>query len=79
LTANVVAVVPLNLTAVAPVRFVPSISTSVPTGPEVGENDVTVGTLPVTVTVAEAVVPLYAAVKVIVPVALPSVIWNCVT
>jgi hypothetical protein len=39
-----------NLTAVAPVKFVPSITTSAPTGPEVGENDVIVGA-PAAVTV----------------------------
>jgi hypothetical protein len=33
----------LNATAVAPVKFVPVIVTEVPTGPEVGENEVMVG------------------------------------
>ncbi len=37
---------PLNVTWVAPVKFVPWTSTCVPTGPLVGENDVTVGGLP---------------------------------
>jgi hypothetical protein len=46
-TVNVAAR-PLNLTAEAPVRFVPMIETLVPTLPLVGENDVIVGT-PVTV------------------------------
>ena len=40
---NVVAAVPLNLTAVAPVRFVPVITTLVPTGPLVGLKLVIVG------------------------------------
>lgn len=43
-TVNV-AVVPLNLTAVAPVKFVPVMTTDVPTGPLVGANEVTVGAL----------------------------------
>jgi hypothetical protein len=43
LTVNVVALVPLNLTDVAPVRFVPVITTEVPTGPVVGEKLVIVG------------------------------------
>jgi hypothetical protein len=34
----------LNFTEVAPVRFVPVMVTEVPTGPEVGVNDVIVGT-----------------------------------
>lgn len=38
-----VAVTPLNLTEVAPVKFVPLIVTVVPTGPDVGENEVMVG------------------------------------
>src|SRR5438093_10055169 len=41
LTMNVVSAVPLNFTLVAPVKFVPWTSTSVPTGPLVGLNDVT--------------------------------------
>ncbi len=39
----IVAVVPLNFTEVAPVRFVPVMVTVVPTGPELGLNDVIVG------------------------------------
>jgi hypothetical protein len=39
----IVAVVPLNFTDVAPVRFVPVMVTDVPTGPEFGLNDVMVG------------------------------------
>jgi hypothetical protein len=42
-TVNVVAVTLLNVTAVAPVRFVPVIVTDVPTDPHVGVNDVIVG------------------------------------
>ncbi len=37
------AVTLLNATAVAPVKFVPVIVTEVPTGPDVGENEVIVG------------------------------------
>jgi len=42
-TMKVVADLFLNLTSVAPVKFVPSIVTSVSTGPLCGENDVIVG------------------------------------
>jgi hypothetical protein len=42
-TVNVVAATLLNVTAVAPVKFVPVIVTDVPTGPNVGVNDVIVG------------------------------------
>jgi hypothetical protein len=38
-----VAKAPLNLTSVAALRFVPVIVTEVPTGPPVGEKEVTVG------------------------------------
>ena len=41
--AENVAVTPLNLTAVTPVRFVPVMTTLVPTLPLVGVNDVIVG------------------------------------
>jgi len=54
------AVVPLNLTAVAPVRFVPAIVTVAPTAPVVGEKLVTVGTTDV------------ATVKLLVDVAVPT-------
>jgi hypothetical protein len=37
------AVTPLNLTEVAPVKFVPLIVTVDPTGPDIGENEVMVG------------------------------------
>jgi hypothetical protein len=43
LTTLNVAAVPLNVTPVAPVKFVPVIVTVVPTGPKVGVNDVIVG------------------------------------
>src|SRR6476661_20284 len=43
LTTKLGSAAPLNLTAVAPVKFVPWMSTAVPTGPLVGVNDVTVG------------------------------------
>jgi hypothetical protein len=42
-TENVVAVTPLNVTLLAPVRCVPVIDTLVPTGPLVGVNDEIVG------------------------------------
>jgi len=42
-TVKFVADLFLNLTSVAPVKFVPLIVTTVPTGPKVGENDVIVG------------------------------------
>ena len=45
-TVNVVAEMPLNLTAVAPVKFVPVIVTPVPTGPLVGAKLVIVGAAP---------------------------------
>ena len=44
-----VALVPLKVTAVAPVKFVPLIVTLVPTGPLAGEKLVIVGALAVTV------------------------------
>jgi hypothetical protein len=42
-TVNVVAAALLNVTAVAPVKFVPVIMTDVPASPDVGVNDVIVG------------------------------------
>jgi hypothetical protein len=58
LTVNF-AVVPLNLTAVAPVRLVPEIATVAPADPLVGESPVTVGAADVvTVRLAvEAAIP----------------------
>jgi hypothetical protein len=51
---------PLNVTEVAPLRFVPVMVTEVPTGPEIGENNLIVGAqcMPPTVKVAEVAVPL---------------------
>ena len=46
---KVVALTPLKVTAVAPVKFVPLIVTLVPTGPLVGVTLVIVGGLAVTV------------------------------
>ena len=46
---KVVALTPLNETAVAPVKFVPLIVTLVPTGPLVGVKLVIVGGIAVTV------------------------------
>ena len=43
------ALTPLNVTVVAPVKFVPLIVTLVPTGPLVGVKLVIVGALPITV------------------------------
>jgi hypothetical protein len=51
--ANVVAAVPLNLTADVPDRFVPVIVTTVPGGPLVGVNDVIVGRAVLVVTVKD--------------------------
>jgi hypothetical protein len=55
ITVGTVAV-PLNLTAVAPLKFVPVTMTVVPTGPVVGLKSVTVGAGGVTVSVAPALV-----------------------
>ncbi len=53
-TVKAVAATPLKRTALAPEKYVPLIVTDVPTGPLVGENDVTVGaTEAVTVNAAE--------------------------
>jgi hypothetical protein len=68
-TVNGVALTPLNLTRVAPVRFEPLITTDVPTGPVVGENDVMDG--PVTVKVSRLVAVPPVAVAVISPVVAP--------
>jgi hypothetical protein len=77
----IVAVVPLNFTEVAPVRFVPVMVTEVPTGPEVGVNEVIVGTeaAPTVKFVALVAVPL-AVVTVIGPVVAPvgTVVTICV-
>jgi len=52
LTVKEDALVPLNLTAVAPVKFVPVMLTDVPTGPLVGVKPEIVGLRTVTVNVA---------------------------
>ena len=54
----VVAAIPLNLTEVTPSRFVPVMATLVPTGPEVGVNDVIVGAAAKVKLVALLAVPL---------------------
>jgi len=75
LTVKLVADVPLNFTAVAPVKFVPVIVTLVPTGPLVGLNDVTVGGLPppvVTVKLVELVPVPFGVVTLIVPLVAPE-------
>jgi hypothetical protein len=46
LTTKLESAVPLNLTAVAPVKFEPWMSTAWPTGPLVGLNDEIDGGLP---------------------------------
>ncbi len=51
LTVKLVALVFLNFTSVAPVKFVPVMTTEVPTGPEVGTNEVIVGAAAAPVTV----------------------------
>jgi hypothetical protein len=66
-----VALVPLNFTKVAPVKFVPLIVTEVPTGPLVGLNPEIVGP-PVTVNVAELVSVPPGVVTLIFPVVAPE-------
>jgi hypothetical protein len=77
----IVAVVPLNFTEVAPVRFVPVMITEVPTGPELGVNEVMVGTeaVPTVKFVALSAVPL-AVVTLMGPVVAPAgtVVTICV-
>jgi hypothetical protein len=77
----IVAVVPLNFTEVAPVRFVPVMVTEVPTGPEVGVNEVIVGTeaAPTVKFVPLSAVPL-AVVTLMGPVVAPAgtVVTICV-
>jgi len=59
------ALTPLNVTVVAPVKFVPLIVTLVPTGPLVGVKLVIVGALPtMKVTVVEGVLAAAATVTV---------------
>ncbi len=66
-TEKVDAATLLNLTEVTPTKFVPVMVTMVPTGPEVGENDVMVGA-PTTVKSVELVPVPLALVKEIGPV-----------
>ena len=67
------AATPLNLTAVAPVRFVPLICTEVPTGPLVGVNEVIVGSCAaVTVKLVELVATPSGLVTEIGPVVAPA-------
>ena len=54
-TVKLTALVPLNVTAVAPVKFVPLIVTLLPTGPLAGVKLVIVGALAVTVKLLELV------------------------
>ncbi len=71
LTVNVVALVPLNFTALAPVRFAPVIVTVVPTGPLAGEKLVIDGGgITVKLDALMAVPP--AVVTLIVPVVAPD-------
>ncbi|HKZ75432.1 MAG TPA: hypothetical protein VJ259_02085, partial [Actinomycetota bacterium] len=80
LTVNVVAAVLLNVTAVAPVKLVPVITTGVPTGPLVGLKLVTVGAPANTVKFEELVSVPFGVVTVMGPVAAPegtvAVIWS---
>ncbi len=77
-TEKVDAATLLNLTAVTPTKLVPLMVTMVPTGPDVGENDVMVGT-PITVKSVELVpVPLALVTEigpVVAPVGTVAVIW----
>jgi len=54
---KLVALTPLNATAVAPVKFVPVIVTPVPTGPLVGVKPAIVGGLPTVKLVVLIAVP----------------------
>ncbi len=70
--------VELKVTAVAPEKFVPVIVTEVPTGPEVGENEVIVGTavtVKVSVLVAVPAVVLTLIVPEVAPGGTVAVIW----
>src|SRR5204863_477411 len=69
-TVNEVAAVPLNFTAVAPVKPEPLIVTLVPTGPLVGEKELMLGAT-VTVKLVELVAVPPAVVTLIVPVVAP--------
>ena len=71
MTVKLVALVPLNLTEVAPVKFVPVITTLVPTGPLVGEKLVIVGD-PITVKLLALVAVPPGVVTAITPVVAPE-------
>jgi len=66
------AVVPLNVTAVAPVKFVPLIVTLVPVGPLAGVKLVIVGALAVTVKLVALVAVPPGAVTLSGPVVAPA-------
>jgi hypothetical protein len=72
LTAKLVAPTPPNRTAVAPVKLVPVIVTTVPARPLVGVNDVIVGATPVTVKFVALVAVPPGVVTVIRPVVAPD-------
>jgi len=73
LTVNVVALVFLNCTSVAPVKFFPVMTTVVPTGPLVGAKDVIVGAATVvTVKFAPLVAVPNGVVTLILPVTAPT-------
>ena len=67
-----VAALPLNATALAPVKFVPVIVTLVPTGPLAGVKLVIVGALALTVKLAELVAVPPGVVTVTGPVVAPA-------
>ena len=67
-----VALVPLKVTAVAPVKFVPLIVTGLPTGSLVGVKLVTVGALTVTVKLGALVAVPPGVVTPIGPVVAPA-------
>ena len=71
LVTEKVAVTLLKVTAVAPVKLVPLIVTDVPTGPDVGENEVIVGAPVVTVKLLELVAVPAGVVTEILPVVAP--------
>ena len=71
LTVKLVAAIPFNLTAVAPVKFVPVMTTEVPTSPEAGVKLVIVGAGIVTVKLVELAVVPPGVVTEIVPVVAP--------
>ena len=66
------AVVPLNFTAVAPVKFVPLIVTLAPTAPRIGVKLVIVGAAPVTVKLPALVAVPLAVVTLSGPVVAPA-------